>query len=216
MRRVQLVNPNTSTATTAMMLERARAVAPAGLSLEGVTAPFGAALIIDPESLETAAAAVAALAPRLTGEGVIVAAFGDPGADRLAASLAVPVIGIGEAAIRAAARGGRRFAIVTTTPRLEAGIRALVDRLGLGGQLASVRITTQDPVALTPDAPRLEAALQALADECAQRDGAEAIVVGGGPLTAAARAIAGRSQVEIIEPVPAAVAAMAKALDISR
>lgn len=215
MRLVHLVNPNTSTATTAMMLARARAAAPVGLSLEGVTAPFGAALITDPESLATAAGAVAALAPRLTGDGVIVAAFGDPGAERLAASLAVPVIGIGEAAIRAAARGGRRFAIVSTTPKLEAGIRARVDKLGLGRQLASMRITTQDPVALTPDARRLEAALQILADECAEQDGAEAIVVGGGPLAAAARAIAGRSLVEIIEPVPAAVAAMASALGIS-
>ena len=70
---------------------------------------------------------------------MIVAAFGDPGADRLAMRLSHPVIGIGEAAIRAAGRNGRRFAIVTTTPRLEASIRTRVDELGYRGSLASLR-----------------------------------------------------------------------------
>lgn len=212
---VQLVNPNTSSATTAMMLARAREVAPAGLALEGVTAEFGAALITGPETLAVAADAVAALAPRLAGQGVIVAAFGDPGADRLAMLLSVPVIGIGEAAIREAGRDGRRFAVVTTTPRLEASVRARVEQLGFRDALASVRITAHDPVTLTSDAPRLEAALQALADQCADGDGAEAIIVGGGPLAAAARAIASRIKVEIVEPVPAAVAAMAHKLGIA-
>jgi allantoin racemase len=212
MARIHLINPNTSAATTELMIGLARAAAPAGLTITGITARTGASLITDRASLEIAAAAVAALAPKLTGDGVIVAAFGDPGADHLRQRLAVPVIGIGEASMRVAAAHGRRFSIVTTTPDLEPGIRARVAVHGLADRLASIRITTQDPVALTADADRLEAALQALVDRCVTDDGAEAIIIGGGPLSAAARAIATRTSVAIIEPVPAAVAWMARRL----
>jgi allantoin racemase len=212
MKRIHLINPNTSTATTALMVGLASAAAPAGFVIEGITARTGAPLITNPASLEVAAAAVDDLAAELTGDGVIVAAFGDPGADRLRRRLAVPVIGIGEAAVRAASAGGRRFSIVTTTPLLEASIRERVALLGFAEQLASIRITTQDPVALTADAAQLEAALQELVDRCVADDGAGAIIVGGGPLAAAARAIAGRTKAAIIEPVPAAVAWMADEL----
>jgi Asp/Glu/hydantoin racemase len=215
MRTVHLINPNTSTATTAMMLARAREAAPAGLSLEGHTAEFGPPMITEPAALASAADAVVQLMPRLTGDGVIVAAFGDPGADRLASRLSVPVVGIGEAAIRAAGRGGRRFAIVTTTPRLDSSIRAHVDKLGFADGLASLRMTAEDPTALVADPPRLEAALRALVRQCAEQDGAEAIIIGGGPLADAARALAASSAIETIEPIAAAVAAMAQALNAS-
>jgi allantoin racemase len=214
MAHIHLVNPNTSAATTELMVGLARAAAPAGLAITGITARTGAALITDSASIDTAAAAVAALAPELTGDGVIVSAFGDPGADDLRRSLNVPVIGIGEASIRAAAAHGRRFSIVTTTPKLEPGIRARVAALGFADHLASIRITTQDPVALTADADRLETALQALVDRCVADDGAQAIIIGGGPLAAAAHAIAARASVAIIEPVPAAVAWMVRRLGI--
>jgi Asp/Glu/hydantoin racemase len=215
MRTVHLINPNTSTATTAMMLARAREAAPPSLFLEGLTAKFGPPMITEPAALAAAADAVVQLMPRLTGDGVIVAAFGDPGANWLASRLSVPVVGIGEAAIRAAGRGGRRFAIVTTTPRLASSIRAGTGTLGFADGLANIRITTEDPAALVADPPRLEAALRALVRQCVEQDGAEAIIIGGGPLADAARALAAGSAVEIIEPVAAAVAAMAHVLNVS-
>jgi allantoin racemase len=212
--RIHFVNPNTSTATTALMLARARDVAPAGLIIDGLTVPAGVALITDRAGLAVAESQVVSLRPQLTGQGVIVAAFGDPGAVYLRAILKVPVIGIGEAAIRAAAAGGRRFSIVTTTPRLRPDIRARAIACGVEDCLASIRITEADPVALTNDPVRLEAALQDLVDRCIAEDGAEAIVIGGGPLAAAARAIAARTVVAIVEPVPAAVAWMTARLGL--
>ena len=216
MARIHLVNPNTSAASTELMVALARGSAPRGLKIVGFTARFGAPLITDPAALAIAADAVLELAPELIGDGVIVSAFGDPGADRLRQRLAVPVIGIGEAAIRAAAAGGRRFSIATTTPKLELSISERIALLGFADQLASIRLTTQDPVALTGDAAALEAALRVLVDGCIAEDGAEAIIIGGGPLAGAARAIAGRASVPIIEPVPAAVAWMAQRLGYGR
>ena len=212
MARITLVNPNTSTATTDLMVAIARAQAPGWLEINGMTAHTGAALITNEASLALAADAVVALVPELSGDGVIVAAFGDPGADRLRARLRIPVVGIGEASIRAAAAHGRRFAIVTTTAELVVGIERRVTALGCAHSFAGVRVTAREPVALTADPRALEAALFALVELSVRDDGAEAIVIGGGPLSAAARAIAGRTSAAIIEPVPAAVAWMARAL----
>lgn len=206
MRSICLINPNTSAATTDLMVELARAAAAPGTSIFGRTARTGPPLIIDPHDLDVAARAVAALAAQIFSDGVIVAAFGDPGVDELRQSLGVPVVGIGEAAVRAAAAGGRQFSIVTTTPLLEGSIRAKVAAHGFASQLASIRISQQDPVSLTGDPVALQAVLHRLADRCVAEDGADAIVIGGGPLAAAARAIAHLADVPIIEPVPAAVA----------
>jgi len=48
---------------------------------------------------------------------VFVNSFADYGMEAMRAALAIPVIGAGEATLIAAARGGRRFAIVTVWPR---------------------------------------------------------------------------------------------------
>lgn len=202
---IHLINPNTSAATTDMMTALAREAAPAGMTVEGLTARRGVSLIVEPAALAVAGEAVMELASTLTGDGVIVAAFGDPGADALAAALPIPVIGIGEAAIRAAAQSNRRFSIVTTTPGLEASIRDRVIALGFGAQLASIRISTTDPHALTADAAALETTLRSLAERCISDDGAAAIIVGGGPLSRAARAISTQISVPLVEPVPSAV-----------
>lgn len=214
MMHIQIVNPNTSTATTALMVEMARSVLPSGVSASGLTARHGAPLIVEPAALALAADAVLALQADMVGDGVVVAAYGDPGADALRHRLAVPVIGIGEASMRAAAEKGRRFSIVTTTPLLEASIRARVEGLGLTPQLASIRFTTADPAILTADPAALEAALEALVVRCDTGDGAEAVVIGGGPLSQAARALAARSPVAIIEPVPEAVKWLLRRLQV--
>lgn len=213
--RIHLINPNTSSAVTDLMVGLAAAAAPANFTIEGVTARSGASLITDEAALAVAAEAVLALKPELTGDGVIVAAFGDPGAESLRAALKMPVIGIGEASIQAAAAIGR-FSIVTTTPALEASIRARVTALGASARLASVRFTDQDPVALTADRDLLQAALQDRVDRCRSDDGAEAIIIGGGPLAIAARLIAKRTPVPIIEPVLAAVDWLASRLGPAR
>ncbi|MFM2421711.1 MAG: hypothetical protein RL291_241 [Pseudomonadota bacterium] len=205
MPRIQLVNPNTSSATTAMMVEMACRSVPHGWVVEGVTARRGASLIVDAEALALAAEAVLELVPGLNADGVIVSAFGDPGASELAERLGCPVIGIGEASIRAAAQQNRRFSIVTTTPQLVSAIRQRVTALGFAAQLASIRVTRHDPTALTADEVALETALGELVEACRDEDAASAVIVGGGPLARAAAAIAKRTEIAVIEPVPAAV-----------
>lgn len=204
MKALILVNPNTSRQTTEAMLRIARDEA-ADRSITGLTAPFGAALITDEMALEEATRAVASLTPLLDeSAGVIVAAFGDPGLSLLRARLTVPVTGIAEAGMAEAAAGGRRFAVVTTTPDLVAAIARTAAFYGHAGGFAGTYLTPGNPFDVMADPVRLVEALDA-ACRSAIRDGAAAIVIGGGPLAVAARALAGMLDSDLVEPVPAAV-----------
>lgn len=202
--RITLVNPNTSKATTAAMVAIAEEAA-GQAAVEGVTAPFGVPLITEPQALATAAEAMRALAPSLSrAQAVIVSAFGDPGLEDLRAALPCPVTGIAEAGMAEAGAGGRRFAVVTTTPGLVDSIAASAARHGHTA-FAGTWTTPGDPAALMADPVALT---RALAEACARavaEGGAEALVIGGGPLARAARVLAATSPAPLIEPVPAAV-----------
>lgn len=199
---IALVNPNTTRATTTAMLRIARAAAP-DLPLRGVTAPFGVPLITEPRALDRAARAVAHLGPLLrTDRAVIVAAFGDPGRVALRQRLKVPVTGIAEASLQEAAALGR-VAVITTTPDLIGRIAATARSLELTN-FAGTWITEGAPAQLHANPRALQEALLTACHR-ATESGAEVIVIGGGPLALAARAITCDAPVPLIEPIPAAL-----------
>ncbi len=211
--RLALINPNTNAATTAAMAEVARAAAP-GIAIEALTAPFGTPLITTPEQLALAAQAVEAVCANLSAgslDGVIVAAFGDPGLDAVRRMLTIRATGLAEAGLLAAAAHGR-FSVATTTPALVASIENLAVRYGCADRLASVRLTPGDPAATMREPAHLVAALERACRDAIENDGAQSIVIGGGPLAAAARALQQRLPVPVIAPVPAAVARLLQAI----
>lgn len=212
---ILLINPNTSARSTAMMLAVARPLLPAGTTMRGVGAARGADMILDAAALAEAAAEVVriGLADQPGSDAVIVAAFGNPGARTLRERLPVPVLGIGEAAIREAAFGGRRFGIATTTPGLVRSIEDGVRCLGLAAGFTGVRVPVQrDPRALASNPADQDEELAAAATRCIEQDGAEAVVIGGGPLSDTAARLRRRFRVPIIEPVPAAIRQILEAL----
>jgi len=215
MQYILLINPNTSQPTTQMMLDLARiSLAGGRRGIRGLTLARGVPMIVGEDDLRAAADAVGALElPDASACGVIVGGFGDPGADALRRRLAVPVVGIGEAAMREAAQGGRRFGIATTTPALASSIVANVRRHGLDTVFTGVRFTCGDPHMLGRDPAALEAALAAAIRDSVETDGAEAVVIGGGPLGQAAHALSTRFEIPVIGPVPAACRAIVRALD---
>lgn len=201
-----LVNPNTSAATTAAMLDTARSAAGPDVTVSAETVAFGTDLITSEMQLLEAATAIEALLSgwREEPDGVIVSAFGDPGLERARTLLRCPVTGIAEAAMAEAAREGRRFAVATTTPGLKDSIARAAERSGHASAFCGVFLTPGEPGIVMADRDGLEAALVE-ACRAAIRAGAEAVIIGGGPLAVAARAIASRLPVPIIEPIPAAV-----------
>ncbi|MGC3904554.1 aspartate/glutamate racemase family protein [Corynebacterium variabile] len=183
---VVLVNPNTNRATTAM--------------------------ITGPEALADATRHVVALVQDLVHapEGapmVVVAAFADPGVPELR-DAGYRVTGIGEAALQAAAAGGRRFAVATTTPDLAEAICGLVDRAGVADLFTGVELTTTDPLMLAEDPEACREELDAVVWRCLAA-GAQRVVIGGGPLSDAAADLAGRYPDVIVEPLTAAAAVVA-------
>ncbi|MCF3931971.1 aspartate/glutamate racemase family protein [Acuticoccus sp. M5D2P5] len=211
---VLLINPNTNDDTTAKMVAIAAAAMP-DLRFLGRTAPFGPNMIVEPIALAESARAVEVMAQDVGGAaGVIVAAFGDPGLDAVRARLDVPVIGIGEASILDAARDGRRFAIATTTPALVDPIAARVAHYGCAGSFAGTFLTPGDPNAIVADPGLLADALTAAARRAIAEGGAEAVIIGGGPLAAAAHVISTRLGAAIVEPIPAAARLIAERLSV--
>ena len=205
-RRLRLVNPNSDENATRAMCAIAQANAPCPVVIEGTTSMDAARLISDPQTLAMATTCLIELFDNGLDplDGVIVAAFGDPGVSTLARRLAVPVVGIAAAAMMEAAALGP-FVVCTTTPELVDVIHGLATALGLGADLLAVRCTSNDPTALMADTQRLERALAAQIDLAVREDGARAVIIGGGPLASAARRLARISDIPIIEPVPAAV-----------
>lgn len=186
----------------------ARRSAPACHVVVGATALRGSTLIDDEEKLATSAEAVVEVALALDlskYSGVIVSAFGDPGLEALRRSSPVPVTGIAEAGIIEAAQNGRRFSIVTTTPQLSSAINKRVIHYGYGDLYTGLRLTAGHPADIMKDPVLLEASLARACEAAISQDGAEAIVIGGGPLAVSAVSLRSRFSIPIIEPVPAAV-----------
>ncbi|MFK8252454.1 aspartate/glutamate racemase family protein [Ancylobacter terrae] len=213
--RILLVNPNTSHATTDMMVAIAQEAFAGRAAVVGVTAARGVSMILDEAALGASVGAVIEATGAAEGyEGVIVSAFGDPGLAELRARLEVPVAGICEASMREAAEGGRRFGIATVTPLLVDIFARKAAMLGIGDSFVGTRLTTGDPLALAADPVRLEAELaHAVAASIAQ-DRAEAVIIGGGPLGQAAIGLAGRYPVPVIAPIPCAVRALTRDLGL--
>jgi allantoin racemase len=213
MMRFLLINPNTSEATTEQMTAIARAVVLAGVEVIGATARRGPPMILTTEELGAAEAEVLEVAAaRGVVDGIIIAAFGDPGIEALRQRAEVPVVGIAEASMLAAATGGRRFGIATTTPALVCSIARYTERLGIAAQYTGIRLTAGDPLTLVADPKRLVEALADAVRQSIEGDGAEAVIIGGGPLGDAAIALARRFSTPIVAPIPAAVARLMRAL----
>lgn len=206
MMRIALINPNTDEAATHRMVEIARAAAPAGVAFIGMTAARGAPLITNGAQLADARAAVLAMIPdlRTAVDGVIVAAFADPGLPELRAAVPAPVVGIGETSLLEAARAGRRFCVVTTTLDLAPAIARAVAVLDLSQQFGGVILTQGDAIAVTGSPDLLLSALEDAIERAVIERGVSAVVIGGGPLAAAARILADRMPVTVVEPVPLA------------
>lgn len=202
-RSILLINPNSSAQTTSAMVEIAGEAAKTS-TIHGVTMTGVPPIITTPEALDQAAEAVSQTPIDGVYSAVIVAAFGDPGIDSLRARLSVPVVGIAEASLLEASQNGRSFSVATTTPALGPRIKERAAQLRLETECLSVRFTDGDPFVVMADTDRLVAALAKTIDQCIG-DGAQAVVIGGGPLAKAARVLKPHFDVPIIEPIVSAV-----------
>lgn len=213
--KVLVVNPNSNRATTEMMCHFAQAELPE-FEVIGATATAGPKMITEDVALGQSrryvvAAVLNALDENPDIAAVVVAAYGDPGRDILEDLLDIPILGIGKASMMAAAHGGRAFGVATSTPGLAAAIAAMGERFKGDANFVGVTLTQSEPTALAADPERQFEELRAAVQACVDR-GAEAVIIGGGPLSETARRLSGLGIGTIIEPVPAACAMVRKVL----
>ncbi|WP_120522386.1 aspartate/glutamate racemase family protein [Arthrobacter celericrescens] len=224
-RTVLLVNPNSNSRTTVMMAELAKqSLKPQGFDVVGLTAAEGPTMIIDPESLAASAAHVrTAVLDYLAGPdggavaAVVVAAIGDPGREALEQELSgagVPVFGIGQGSIHQASKGGRRFGMATSTPLLADSLAELVASHGKSATFSGVRLTDSEPLVLAADPERQYRELAAAVGDSTRLDGAEAVIIAGGPLSETARRLAETTSADIVQPIPSACALLLERLGV--
>ncbi|WP_429815168.1 aspartate/glutamate racemase family protein [Ensifer sp. B1-9] len=214
---ILLINPNSSHATSDMMVAIARRAASGRMAVAVATAMRNPPMIVTPEQLDAAAAEVVEIGERHGAGclGIVVSAFGDPGLAALKHRLAIPVIGICEASMIEASQGGRKFGVATTTPEL---IQAIDDRardLGVWEQYTGIRCTSGDPLALSAHPECLLDALGDAVRQCVELDGAEAVIIGGGPLGQAAEQLQPMFSTPIIAPIPSAIDRMLDLMQVA-
>ena len=205
--RILVVNSNTTPSVTERIGAAARAVASPGTEVVAVSAPFGLPLIVTrADWLAAGPATLAALAEhRGTYDAAVIACFGDPGLDAAKELLDVPVLGISEAAFHAACMLGRRFGVVSFTAALRPMFEECLAHHGLTARCAGFRM---GPAFSGDPGTVAEERLDLLAGLCAEsvaQDGAEAIILAGGPLAGLAPLLQPHVAVPLIDGTQAAL-----------
>lgn len=202
---ILLINPNTSRQTTHMMLQLMQPHVSDNMELHAITASKGASMIVNDDQLRISEEEVVTIGMQNAGiySAIIIGAFGDPAIDVLRSNVSIPVIGIGEASLHFAAQHGQ-FGIATTTPALQESISRYVDKLGLNQQCVGVYIPEGDPLALSQNQDLQEALLSQATQSCINQ-GAQSVVIGGGPLAESANRLEKRFSLPVISPVVTAI-----------
>ncbi|MBT2522186.1 aspartate/glutamate racemase family protein [Arthrobacter sp. ISL-28] len=138
-------------------------------------------------------------------DGVVIAAFGDPGMPALKELADVPVIGITEAALCAAALQGHRFSIIAISDRIRPWYLDCVERFGLGGRLASIRSINEALNAIGSVQQDFKETLLALSRQAVAEDGADVVILAGAPLAGLARELRGLIPVPVVDGISAGI-----------
>lgn len=193
------------------MVDLAEAETDGVVNVVGVSNEDAPSLLTTLQDMEEAVPGVVALGVEAAEDenvvAIIVSAFNDPGLEELRAKVDIPVFGIGEEAFHAAARDDRKFGIVTVTPDedLIESFQEKAESLGYSHLYQGVRVTPGDPKELVESPEKLDAALTEAVQESVRSDGAEAVIMGGGPLSAPALRIEEQFEEPLVVAVIAAI-----------
>jgi allantoin racemase len=204
--RLAVINPNSTASMTEKIAAAARIAAP-GAVIDALTCA-GA-----PPAIQGADDGAAAL-PYLLAEVVraaeggadacIIACFDDTGLAEARAAVAIPVLGIGEAAFHAAMMLGARYSVVTTlsvsVPVIEANLR----EYGLASHCLRVRASEVAVLDLEVPGSAARAKISAEIGAAVREDGAGAIVLGCAGMADLAADLSAEHGLPVIDGVAAA------------
>jgi allantoin racemase len=210
MSNILIINPNTTTSVSALLLQHGQSVAGTNSQVRVVTARFGAPYISCEASYAIAGHAVlSAWAYALTDgdmvpDAVLIGCFGDPGLFALREASPVPVTGLAEAALTDASRHGR-FAIVTGGLRWKPMLERLTQSLGLMPSLGGILTVAPTGGQLAQDPVAAQALLAQACQQAAKDFNVDAIVLGGAGLAGLAAKIQPLVSVPVIDSVLAGI-----------
>jgi len=178
---IKVINPNTTLSMTRLIATAARKVAGPGVIIDAVSPSHGPASIEG--HYDESMACIGLMEEIRKGEeegadAYIIACFGDPGLDAAREIARGPVLGIAEAAMRAASFLATGFSVVTTLSRTVIIAEHLVTRYGVRSHCRAVRAV--DIPVLELENPQSDAYRKVL-DECRRalsEDRSGAIVLG--------------------------------------
>lgn len=207
--RLLLVNPNTTASMTVAIQTGAAAAAAADTLVEAVNPADGPPSIENedderlcvPHVLKTVTAANRRPADTRP-DAYVIACFGDPGLDEVRAVVDVPVLGIAQAAMHAAALSAGSFSVVTSMPATIPRARELA-KTYTPAQCAGVYAC--DIPVLRIDADRTT--VEPIGDLCQtalREDGSSAIVLGCAAMARFAAPLTRRLGVPVFDGVVAA------------
>ncbi|WP_144184425.1 aspartate/glutamate racemase family protein [Elioraea rosea] len=205
--RLLLLNANTDAAITARMAALAAPMAGDSVTIEQATARFGARYITTRAAATIAAhATLDAFAAHLASaaappDAVLLACFGDPGLAALRELAPVPVAGMAEASLLAAASLGGRIGVLTGGERWVPMLGEYFAAIGLGGRTI-IRAVPQTGAEIAADP---DGAVAGLAREASAlvEDGAEVVILGGAGLAGLSGRIAARVPVPVLDSLAA-------------
>lgn len=174
-----VINPNSTVSMTDKIVASARAVASPGTEVEGRTA-HGAPASIEGHFDEVMSAAhlLREVQDARDADAIVVACFDDPAIGACREVATGPVIGICEAAVKAASMIATSFSIVTTLPRSVPVIEELVRKYGLDHQCRRVRSAAIPVLALEEPGSNARQQVRAEILRAIEEDRCEAVVLG--------------------------------------
>ncbi|MFY3383810.1 aspartate/glutamate racemase family protein [Paracidovorax sp. MALMAid1276] len=210
MRRLLVINPNTSPRVSALLQHHVQAAVGPQVAVHTATARFGAPYIACEASYAVAAHALldvwAHHMTQLTAQpgplpdAVLIGCFGDPGLMALRESSPVPVTGLAEASFIEAARHGR-YAIVTGGGRWGPMLQRLAAALGQASLLAGIHTVAPTGAQLAADPEAARSLLARACRDVVQRWGVQAVILGGAGLAGMAAAVQPQVDVPVIDSV---------------
>lgn len=202
-----VINPNMTQAVTDAVAAAARRTASPGTEITAVTGTFGPQVITSRAENAIASHGVMELAAK-HGPGhdaIVLGVSLDTALWALRELFAMPVVGMTEAGVHAACLVATRFAVLTYGRHMIASYTDQVAGYGLAGRCVRVDAIDFPPEASFNARTQVLDAIIALATRAIERDGAEAIVLGGAAMAGFRDELQPRCPVPLIDCMAAAV-----------
>lgn len=203
-KRILVINPNTAQDTAELMQQQCREIAAPDTTVDATyikSRPgFSSYKVFSYVDLAICAVESIKIAwqNRNDYDGIIVAGFSDVGTDAMKEMLTIPVLGIAETSYHIASLLGHRFTVLTGTSKWTPPKHDYVRALGVETKAASFRPYSEWDENDTFDV--LKARIIKVSRAAIEEDGAEVVILGGGPLVGYGKLIEAEIGIPVIDP----------------